>query len=205
MTAITRSVMTARKQRAGDRQPPDRLPGDRQPPRQLRGGQEVRGLLRFRWRGPPWRRDERRGQGPGHCLQKLSRDWRVRAVVGVDRVRLHGGFLLQGPCPLGDLGGWSRGPCRARVARENVLVTLAPWYAGSLGSIGQEGASDVAPGVSQYPRIAADLRARILGGQWEPGAGLPGIPDLARQYGDNRGLADRDESAAWPWADQPGA
>ena len=72
------------RQRPGDRQPPDRLPGDAQPPRELRGGQEVRRFLRFRfrWRGPSWWRDERRGQGPGQCLQQLGRDWRVGVVVG---------------------------------------------------------------------------------------------------------------------------
>ena len=36
-----------------------------------------------------------------------------------------------------------------------------------LGHIGQEGRADVAPGVSRYLDIAADLRARILGGEWE--------------------------------------
>jgi hypothetical protein len=75
------------RQRPGDRQPPDRLPGDAQPPGELRGGQEVRGLLRFRWRGPSWCRDERRGQGPGQCLQQLGWDWLVCVVVVIYRVR----------------------------------------------------------------------------------------------------------------------
>jgi DNA-binding GntR family transcriptional regulator len=44
----------------------------------------------------------------------------------------------------------------------------------------------VAAGVSRYPDIAADLRARILGGEWEPGATMPRMSDLARRYGVNR-------------------
>ena len=77
------------RQRPGDRQPPDRLAGDAQPPRELRGGQEVCGVLRFGRRGPSRWRDERRGQGPGQCLQQLGRDragsgvsWWVFSVLG---------------------------------------------------------------------------------------------------------------------------
>ncbi len=44
----------------------------------------------------------------------------------------------------------------------------------------------MAPGVSRYLDIAADLRARILGGEWEPGATMPRMSDLARRYGVNR-------------------
>jgi DNA-binding GntR family transcriptional regulator len=44
----------------------------------------------------------------------------------------------------------------------------------------------VAAGVSRYLDIAADLRARILGGEWEPGAKLPRMSDLAQRYGVNR-------------------
>jgi len=44
----------------------------------------------------------------------------------------------------------------------------------------------VAAGVSRYLDIAADLRARILGGEWEPGATMPRMSDLARGYGVNR-------------------
>ena len=44
----------------------------------------------------------------------------------------------------------------------------------------------MAPGVSRYLDIAADLRARILGGEWEPGAKLPRMSDLAQWYRVNR-------------------
>ena len=40
--------------------------------------------------------------------------------------------------------------------------------------------------VSRYPGIAADLRDRVLGGEWEPGATMPRMSDLARGYGVNR-------------------
>ena len=42
------------------------------------------------------------------------------------------------------------------------------------------------PGVSRYPYIAADLRARILSREREPGAGLPACRALAQWYGVNR-------------------
>ena len=42
------------------------------------------------------------------------------------------------------------------------------------------------PGISRYLDIAAGLRARIEGGEWEPGAKLPRMADLAREYGVNR-------------------
>jgi DNA-binding GntR family transcriptional regulator len=45
---------------------------------------------------------------------------------------------------------------------------------------------DVPPGVSRYLDIAAELRKRILGGEWEPGAKLPRMADLATAYGVNR-------------------
>ena len=41
-------------------------------------------------------------------------------------------------------------------------------------------------GASRYLDIAADLRTRILGGEWEPGAKLPRMTDLARHYEVNR-------------------
>jgi DNA-binding GntR family transcriptional regulator len=44
----------------------------------------------------------------------------------------------------------------------------------------------VPPGISRYLDIAAELRARIEGGEWEPGAKLPRMADLAREYGVNR-------------------
>ena len=71
---------------------------------------------RFRLAG---RRDERCRQGPGHCFQQLGRDRGDRGSLScwaICRASLHGGFLSQGPCPLGDLGGWSRGPLCARIA-----------------------------------------------------------------------------------------
>jgi GntR family transcriptional regulator len=39
------------------------------------------------------------------------------------------------------------------------------------------------PGVSRYGELAADLRARILRGQWEPGQALAAETELARTYG----------------------
>ena len=44
----------------------------------------------------------------------------------------------------------------------------------------------MAAGASRYLDIAADLRTRILGGEWEPGAKLPRMTDLARHYEVNR-------------------
>jgi DNA-binding GntR family transcriptional regulator len=44
----------------------------------------------------------------------------------------------------------------------------------------------VPPGASRYLDIAAELRRRILGGEWEPGAKLPRMTDLAAAYGVNR-------------------
>ena len=41
-------------------------------------------------------------------------------------------------------------------------------------------------GTSRYLDIAADLRTRILNGEWEPGANLPRMTDLSRRYGVNR-------------------
>ncbi|HSH88460.1 MAG TPA: GntR family transcriptional regulator, partial [Ramlibacter sp.] len=38
------------------------------------------------------------------------------------------------------------------------------------------------PGVSRYGELAADLRARILRGQWEPGQALTAETELARTY-----------------------
>ena len=39
------------------------------------------------------------------------------------------------------------------------------------------------PGLSRYAELAADLRARILRGQWEPGQALAAETELARTYG----------------------
>lgn len=43
----------------------------------------------------------------------------------------------------------------------------------------------------RYLEIAADLRTRILGGEWEPGAKLDRMADLAREYGVNRDTVAR--------------
>ena len=39
------------------------------------------------------------------------------------------------------------------------------------------------PGLSRYAELAADLRARILRGEWEPGQALAAETELARLYG----------------------
>jgi DNA-binding GntR family transcriptional regulator len=44
----------------------------------------------------------------------------------------------------------------------------------------------LAAGTSRYLDIAADLRTRIIGGEWEPGTKLPRMMDLARRYAVNR-------------------
>jgi DNA-binding GntR family transcriptional regulator len=49
-----------------------------------------------------------------------------------------------------------------------------------------KGEANVPAGASRYLDIAADLRTRILGGEWQPGANLPRMMDLARRYGVNR-------------------
>jgi DNA-binding GntR family transcriptional regulator len=41
-------------------------------------------------------------------------------------------------------------------------------------------------GTSRYLDIAAELRDRIIGGEWAPGAKLPRMMDLSRRYGVNR-------------------
>ena len=43
----------------------------------------------------------------------------------------------------------------------------------------------------RYLEIAADLRTRILGGEWEPGAKLDRMADLGREYGVNRDTVAR--------------
>jgi hypothetical protein len=63
----------------------------------------------------------------------------------------------QGPCPLGDLGGWSRGPCCARDLPGFVLwVMCGPSYVDLLWAIGQRDGVGI-PETSGYP---ADMRAR---------------------------------------------
>jgi DNA-binding GntR family transcriptional regulator len=49
------------------------------------------------------------------------------------------------------------------------------------------GGQDAVPGVSgRYLEIAAELRGRILAGEWAPGSTLPRMTDLSREYGVNR-------------------
>ena len=164
-TTVCGSAPAIASRRTVSRETPSR-------PGKLRGGQEVRGLFRAGQLGLPWERDKRRGHGPGHCLQQLGRDggtgrW-VRVLVGIYRVRLHGGFLLQGPCPLGDLGGWSRGPRHARVCPGIVRWVYARAIVGQFAQAHRAGGRpEVAAGVSRYPGIAADLRAHF-GGEREP-------------------------------------
>jgi GntR family transcriptional regulator len=59
---------------------------------------------------------------------------------------------------------------------------------------------------SRYPDIASKIRARIEGGEWEPGAKLPRLDDFAAQYGANRDTIGRAievlESEGFVWAVQ---
>jgi len=61
------------------------------------------------------------------------------------------------------------------------------WYAKPSGSIGQERSGGRSLGLSPPPYIPADLRAPVLGGEREPGAGLPRMqgpcPAVQRQPG----------------------
>ena len=52
------------------------------------------------------------------------------------------------------------------------------------------------PGASRYLDIAAELRERILGGEWEPGATMPRMSELARGYGVNRDTLARPRARA---------
>ncbi|XKK36931.1 GntR family transcriptional regulator [Nocardiopsis sp. ARC36] len=53
----------------------------------------------------------------------------------------------------------------------------------------RESAPGDGPPVSQYRRIAAELRERIAGGDLVPGDALPSEAALVRQYGVSRGTA----------------
>lgn len=44
---------------------------------------------------------------------------------------------------------------------------------------------------SRYPQIAALLRARILAGEWAPGASLPTLDELSAEYGANKNTVSR--------------
>jgi DNA-binding GntR family transcriptional regulator len=59
---------------------------------------------------------------------------------------------------------------------------------------------------SRYLDIAAKIRARIEGGEWEPGARLPRLDDFAAEYGANRDTIGRAvavlESEGYVWAVQ---
>ena len=113
---------------AGDGQPPDRLPGDSQPRRELRGGQEVRGVLPggSGWRGGGTSAAARARATVSSSSRRDLRGPGIPIVLGICRVSLHGRVPVAGPCPLGDLGGWSRGPYCARICAG---LVLAAWYA----------------------------------------------------------------------------
>jgi len=49
----------------------------------------------------------------------------------------------------------------------------------------------VPPRNSRYPEIAAQLRARILAGEWEPGSTLPTLDELATEYGADKNTISR--------------
>jgi GntR family transcriptional regulator len=59
---------------------------------------------------------------------------------------------------------------------------------------------------SRYEDIAAEIRTRIEGGEWQPGAKLPRLNDLAKEYGANRDTIGRAiatlESEGYVWAVQ---
>jgi DNA-binding GntR family transcriptional regulator len=55
-----------------------------------------------------------------------------------------------------------------------------------LGKLLERWEAGLPAGASRYLDIAADLRTRILSGEWEPGAKLPRMMDLARRYDVNR-------------------
>ena len=60
----------------------------------------------------------------------------------------------------------------------------------SLGKLSR-GGGPLAGQAGRYLEISADLRTRILGGEWEPGAKLPRMADLATGYGVNRDTVAR--------------
>ena len=47
------------------------------------------------------------------------------------------------------------------------------------------------PRNSRYPEIAAQLRTRILAGEWEPGSRLPTLNMLAAEYGADKNTIAR--------------
>jgi DNA-binding GntR family transcriptional regulator len=49
----------------------------------------------------------------------------------------------------------------------------------------------VTPRNSRFPQIAAQLRARILAGEWEPGSTLPTLDALAVEYGADKNTVSR--------------
>src|SRR6266536_1098870 len=117
-----------------------------------------------------------------------SVSWWVFTVLGC-----MDGFLSQGPCPLGDLGGWSRGPICARICPGTLSRR---WYANTSRSIGQEGGVGRAAGPFAVPVIAADLQPPTFGSEREPGVGLPRKQGLVQWYGVNRDTLARAPTAA---------
>ena len=75
------------------------------------------------------------------------------------------------------------GFCPGRLSRR--------WYAKTPRRIGQESGGGRSLGLSLRPYIAADLQAPILGGEREPGAGLPRMQGSCPWYSVNRNTPTR--------------
>ena len=65
------------------------------------------------------------------------------------------------------------------------------WYVTTPRRIGQESGGGRSLGLSLRPYIAADLQAPILGGEREPGAGLPRMQGSCPWYSVNRNTPTR--------------
>jgi hypothetical protein len=170
----------------GDRQPPDRLPGHSQPPGELRGGQEVRWLLLLGRVG---------GRGGG-----MSAAARARASASSSSVGTSGsvswwvftvlgcmvGSCVAGPCPLGDLGGWSRGPYLCPDLPGHIVTAMVRQYARARRA-GRRG--DVPPGVSRtrIPRLICGCGSPAVSGSRGPACpacrALPSDPASTRTPG----------------------
>ena len=108
----------------------------------------------------------------------------LRPVRGVPAV--------QGPCPLGDLGGWSRGPICARICPGTLSRR---WYANKSGNIGHEGGAGRAAGplAVRISRLICRRPTSAVSGEWEPaypasralhsGTGQPGHAGSGAGYG----------------------
>jgi DNA-binding GntR family transcriptional regulator len=84
------------------------------------------------------------------------------------------------------------------------IVTARQRYVNIVLGKSLEGVLAVATEHSRYLGIAADLRARIRNGEWQPGANLPRLKDLAAECGANRDTVGRAvgvlESEGLVWA-----